>query len=318
MTDYCKNCGTPLKEDVKFCPDCGEMVEPKPQQTQQDNKNKLIIIGLISVIAILAVGIVLSSGILTPEVPLETMDFGVFKMSVPVGAEFEEFTSVPNYGTIGGFIFLENVGNYSKEVFMLDVSTMQFHSTADEFEFDHKEGDITVYKDKTGQSNLYYVFKEIDEYDFGLMGEDKNTMVKMLNSIEITDNAQLKAQSSNQQTSTPTQSAPAPSSSMKIQSGSFSTGSAEEDKTYASIYVGKEHAGESVTVQIFYSRDGNSLNNGNMVPVTVHSDGYVEVASADAYHYYPDYASINLYSPSGSLLDSRSVSLSPTSGTQTF
>ena len=82
--------------------------------------------------------------------------------------------------------------------------------------------------------------------------------------------------------------------------------------------MGKEHAGKSLTVQIWYSRDGNTLNHGNMVPVTVHSDGYIEVASADAYHYYPDHATINLYNSAGNLLDSRSVTLSPESGTQRF
>ena len=120
------------------------------------------------------------------------------------------------------------------------------------------------------------------------------------------------------QTQQTTQATQATHTPMTIKSGSFSTGSAEEDKTYASIYVGKEHAGEDVTVQIFYSRDGNSLNHGNMVPVSVHSDGYLEVASADAYHYYPDYATINLFDSSGNLMDTRSVSLSPSSGTQTF
>ena len=92
-----------------------------------------------------------------------------------------------------------------------------------------------------------------------------------------------------------------------------------EDKTYASIYVGPEHAGEKVTLQIFYSRDGSTLNHGNMVPVTVDSSGHLEVSSADAYKYFPDYAEINLYDGSGNkLLDTRSVSLSPEAGTQTF
>jgi flagellar basal body-associated protein FliL len=106
--------------------------------------------------------------------------------------------------------------------------------------------------------------------------------------------------------------------SMSILGGSFSTGSAEEDKTYASINVGKEHAGEDIVVQIFYSRDGNTLNNGNMVPVTVHSDGYVELTSADAYHYYPDHATINIFDTNNNLLTTKSVNLSPESGTQTF
>ena len=107
--------------------------------------------------------------------------------------------------------------------------------------------------------------------------------------------------------------------SMSILGGSFSTGGELEDKTYASIYVGPEHAGEKVTLQIFYSRDGSTLNHGNMVPVTVDSSGHLEVSSADAYKYFPDFAEINLYDGSGNkLLDSRSVSLSPEAGTQTF
>ena len=120
------------------------------------------------------------------------------------------------------------------------------------------------------------------------------------------------ASSSSSASSTP-QSGP-----LKIISGSFSTGSRESDKTYAKIYVGSEHAGERVYVQIFYSRDGSSLNNGNMVPVTVDSSGYVSVASADAYHYYPDHATIKLYDANKNLKDQKDVYLSPSSGTQTF
>ena len=107
-------------------------------------------------------------------------------------------------------------------------------------------------------------------------------------------------------------------SSMDIYGGSFETGSGLSDKTYASIYVGSEHAGEDVKIQILYSRDGNSLNDGNMVLKTVDSSGYINVKSADAYKYYPDYAIINIYNTQGVLLCTQSVSLSPESGTQTF
>ncbi len=136
------------------------------------------------------------------------------------------------------------------------------------------------------------------------------------NQVHVSDNdnsdkpKQASQTSSSQQASKP---------ALTIKGGSFSTGSGLEDKTYASIYVGTEHAGEDVTVQIWYSRDGSTLNNGNMVPASVHSDGYLEISSADAYAYYPDYATINIYDSSGSnLLDTQSVSLSPTSGTQSF
>ncbi len=107
-------------------------------------------------------------------------------------------------------------------------------------------------------------------------------------------------------------------SGMEILGGSFSTGSGLEDKTYASIYVGPQHSGENVKIQIWYSRDGSTLNNGNMVPKTVDSSGYIEVASAEPYKYYPDFAEINLYDTSGNLLDTQSVSLNPDSGTQSF
>ncbi len=105
---------------------------------------------------------------------------------------------------------------------------------------------------------------------------------------------------------------------MTIYGGSFSTGSSLSDKTYASIYVGSQHSGEKVKIQIKYFRDGYSLNNGNMVSKTVDSSGYINVRSADSYNYYPDFAEINIYDTSGNLLDSHSVSLIPESGTQSF
>ncbi len=131
------------------------------------------------------------------------------------------------------------------------------------------------------------------------------------------------------QASAPTQTTSSSSSSqsssqsssvagMRILGGNFYTGSELEDLTYASIYVGKEYAGQSVIIQIWYSRDGSTLNNGNMVPVTVHSDGYIEVSSADAYAYYPDRAEINLYDSNSHLLDTQIVTLTPDTGTQYF
>lgn len=139
---------------------------------------------------------------------------------------------------------------------------------------------------------------------------------------EAVDNTPQQVQNTTQQptqASQPAQTAASPqTTAMTIGGGSFTTGSSLSDKTYASIYVGPEHAGENVKIQILYSRDGNALNDGNMVPKTVDSDGYIEVASADSYKYYPDYATINIYDTSGNLLTTQSVSLSPESGTQSF
>ena len=107
-------------------------------------------------------------------------------------------------------------------------------------------------------------------------------------------------------------------SSIKILSGSFSTGSGKSDKTYCSVYVGEEYAGENVKISVLYSRDGSTLNQGNIVPKTVDSSGYVSVPSANAFKYYPDDAVVTLYDSDGNILDTQEVYLSPESGKQTF
>lgn len=42
------------------------------------------------------------------------------------------------------------------------------------------------------------------------------------------------------------------------------------------------------------------------------------MSSADAYKYFPDHAEINIYDTNNNLLDSHNVTLSPSSGIQTF
>lgn len=54
----------------------------------------------------------------------------------------------------------------------------------------------------------------------------------------------------------------------------------EHDKSYNKSYTLFK---TDVTVQIFYSRDGSDLNDGNMVPKTVNANGYINIKSADSY-----------------------------------
>ena len=316
----CPKCGKENREDSQFCKECGALLKEsnEPAKTSYD-KNKIIIIALVAVIALLAVGLIFGGGLFKSEVPLETMDFEVFTMDAPVGASFEEFTSIPSFGNIGGLIYLENTGQYSSEVTMLGVSKMGA-SIPSEVKYERQEGDVVIFKDKE-DTGLYLAALEKDDFSFSLMGRDPDTMVRMLNTLEITDADGISSQnttSDSASSSSQTQQAAPKTSAMSILGGSFSTGSSLEDKTYARIYVGPEHSGENVQIQIWYSRDGSTLNNGNMVPKTVDSSGYIEVRSADAYSKYPDFAEVNLYDTSGNLLDSRSVTLSPDSGTQSF
>lgn len=319
----CPKCGEMNNENAKFCKKCGESLENNPVTINQNpkDKNKMLIIALIAIIVVLAVGVIYAGGLLKTEVPLHTENFEVFTMNVPVESKFEEYASVPSYANIGGFKYFENRGKYSDEVYMIGISTLG-NTLPTGIEFDHQVDGISLYKDKGGSGN-YIATLEKDGFNFCLMGKDTDTMVKMLKTVQITNKDALNAQSSKQAPTVSqetTSSTPAPStpSSISILGGSFSTGSGDADKTYARINVGTSHAGENVIVQIFYSRDGKSLNNGNMVPATVHSDGYLEISSADAYKYYPDYATIKIYDQNSNLLTTKSVSLSPSAGTQTF
>ena len=105
---------------------------------------------------------------------------------------------------------------------------------------------------------------------------------------------------------------------MEIEGGAFYTDGDLDDLTYASIDVGSEYSGDDVIIQIFYSRDGSDLNNGNMVPKTVTSDGFINVKSADSYKFFPDHAEIKIFDTNNNLLDSMNVKLSPSKGIQIF
>ena len=118
--------------------------------------------------------------------------------------------------------------------------------------------------------------------------------------------------------STNTASTSSANTGLTILGGSFSTGSALSDKTYCTVNVGSEHAGETVGISVLYSRDGSNLNGANIVYKTVASDGTIEVASAYGFDYYPDFAVITLYYSDGSVACSQEVSMNPSSGTQSF
>lgn len=285
-------------------------------QNNEARNRKILITGIIVAAIILAGVAVYASGILTPMPPMQTQEFDQFTIDVPVGSKFvidEQYTTNKKHIAV----FYDNDGDYSDEVYSMAVgnslSTEMIHENAT---LSEEYNDTKVYE----FGDTYELYAEYDDSQLLLIGDNVKALKHMADSYKEGDISKLyskttKGSSSSSSSSTPSTT---PTTSMSILGGSFSTGGGLEDKTYASIYVGPEHAGESVTIQIFYSRDGATLNNGNMVPKTVTSSGYIEVRSADAYSKFPDFAEINLYDSSGGLLDSKSVSLSPESGTQSF
>lgn len=104
---------------------------------------------------------------------------------------------------------------------------------------------------------------------------------------------------------------------LKIISGSFTTDTLPA-KTYITVYVGEEHAGENVKIRVFYSNGGTRLNAGNIVPKTVDGSGHFTMRTANELNSYPDYADITLYDGNGNVVDTQGVNMQPVSGTQTF
>ena len=107
-------------------------------------------------------------------------------------------------------------------------------------------------------------------------------------------------------------------STLEILGGSFSTDSPLPAKTYITLYVGKEHAGEKCKIRVFYSYGGSQLNAGNIVSKTVDSSGHFTMKTANKLEYYPDHASVTLYDGNGNVVDTREINMSPVAGTQTF
>jgi len=130
-----------------------------------------------------------------------------------------------------------------------------------------------------------------------------------------TVNSTANGSTANSTASNPSNTTATTATSMNIQQVQITTGSSLSSKSHADVYVGKEYAGESVTISTLYSRDGNTLNDGNDVSKTVDSDGYVHVTAGVASKYYPDTCVVTISGPSGS--DSVTCYLNIKSGTQT-
>ena len=168
--------------------------------------------------------------------------------------------------------------------------------TVDGVTFNETSNGTCCYSTYFGHKNLF------------IATDDEDTLIHIVKSLNENGNVSENANVSNH----------AKSSSIKIISGDISTGSSLEAKTHAHIYVGTNHAGETIQITAKYSRDGASLNDGNILTLTVDSQGYVSFDSAEGFAKFPDNAVIEIYNDDGSVLDSKTVKLSPSAGTQSF
>lgn len=182
----CKKCGTENKNYARFCRTCGASLKTSIiQKNEKREYNKIILITIIAILIILLTGVLYSGGIIKNDIPLEKEDFEIFKMDVPKGSDFIPTNSIPFYTTNDALLTLSNEGEYSNEIYSLLVSPIN-KTHHEGFKLVRTDGDINVFID-TEDDEEYYIEKEVDGYAFSLIGSNEQTMIKMLNSIELTN-----------------------------------------------------------------------------------------------------------------------------------
>ena len=105
---------------------------------------------------------------------------------------------------------------------------------------------------------------------------------------------------------------------IKIINGSFNNGNRLPTKTLCTVNVGENHAGDTLKMQVVYSFDGDSLNDGQIIQKTVNNHGEISFKSSESFKNYPDFAIITIYDDEENILDTVEVSLSANKGIQTF
>lgn len=291
------------------------------------------------------------------EIPLKTQAFNFFDMETPVDSNFT-MKNNQSESTKGMIAWQNkgNFSNDVDSIIISKNYTDRL--IPDKMELISNNNSQKIYLSKNYDGNYYRVVKTINDTDIIVSGHNLDLIEKMLNTTtQVKDTSKLIVEKTvvktqnNKTTANTTIVEKTPENKTPVQQvvekkveekkkqdatpkvettiqrtadplmiggGSFTTGDADEDKTYARIYVGVDHAGEDVGIKIFYSRDGVSLNQGNYVKATVKSDGYIDIASADAYSKFPDFAEVELYDADGNRVATQGIHLSPTSGTQYF
>lgn len=274
------------------------------------------------------------------EIPLKVQKFKNFEMSVPDGSNFTFKNKVTD--TDRGMKYYENNGNFTQDIAGITIDKNMTDSLImDKMELVKKNGSIRVYESENLGDDFYQVVKTVNDTNIIVSGTNLHLIEKMLDGVRVKNTTDLvkivkapekktpvkktvektkktKAKKQTPKVETTSETVKKTTYPLIIGGGMFTTGSGLEDKTYAQIYVGPEHSGETVKIKILYSRDGKALNQGNLVTKTVEGDGYIYIASADAYSKYPDYATVKVYDWQGNLQNTQGIELETRSGTQYF
>ena len=172
------------------------------------------------------------------------------------------------------------------------------------------------------ESGVYSNGQEVDAFEFPVDKPFSFTYkigsIGGFDNVRIVDHLYLDGGAAGASADNSASSSSSSSSGLKIIKGEISTEKKSDAKTLCRVYVGEEHAGENVKISVLYSKDGSNLNQGNIIPKTVDSKGYVSVPTLNALLKYPDKAKITIYDSDEKELDTKTVSLSSKSGSQSF
>ena len=134
------------------------------------------------------------------------------------------------------------------------------------------------------------------------------------------NSANLASDNSNDDTSNSVseKNEPEVSSDIYVKYCDFYTGSSKSDKTYCSANIGTEHYGETYKIGVSYYRDGTRLNDGATATKTVDEEGFLHIYTSNAFEYYPDKATVDIYDAKGNFLTEETYYLETESGQQKF
>ena len=195
----CPKCETENQDGAKFCRSCGNPLEQKVVKhsnvLSSNDNTKTIIITLIAIAIIVLIGVgVYASGVFTPDVPLNTQDFGAFKADVPVGSKFVvKDAATNNPKTIG--MSYENKGKYRDELTFIIIGNVKPDINATEVKLVETDGNMKVYQYLEPDSTGICCFADVDEGDcqFEAIGYDLDTVKRVAKSFKNIELENVKA-----------------------------------------------------------------------------------------------------------------------------
>ena len=182
----CPRCQNYNVDSAKFCRKCGmPFSDEKPVEVKKEkrkfklSKNDISTL-LIAIIVIFIIGASAYSFFSPNSSPLQSKDFESFSMSVPIGSDLVKDSSA---GITDGSLSYKNGGSYSNEVSVIDINKFST-SVPSNFSLKSEDANYKIYQ-SSGWDGNYLVVRNVNKYQFILMGTNPDTLKDMAISIQV-------------------------------------------------------------------------------------------------------------------------------------